>query len=62
MEIKNVLIHFLALIAIVCGTMWGIIEISSFYIIQDPVQWLFLIPLVGGIIGAIVNYNIMKED
>jgi len=60
----NILIHFLCAIAYISGAIWGIVEGADYIINHDPANWNFLIPLIGGIVGAFVNmfFIIFKKD
>ena len=44
------------------GAIWGIIEAIDYFVNHDPANWLFLVPLIGGLIGAFVNFMIMIKD
>lgn len=53
---KNVMIvHFLAGICYVFGMVWGIVEGIQYFVKDEPVNWMFLLPLIGGIVVAFLN-------
>jgi hypothetical protein len=60
--IGKFIIHMLAGIAYGSGAIWGIVERVDYFVNQDPVNWLFLIPLIGGIIAAFVNMILIMKD
>lgn len=62
MKIRNVLIHLLAGLTSATGAVWGIVEGLDYFVNEDPTNWLFLIPLISGIAGAIVNYIVILKD
>jgi len=37
------------------GAIWGIVEGVDYFVNENAVNWLFLIPLVGGIVAAMIN-------
>jgi hypothetical protein len=49
------LIHILAAFGYATGAVWGIIEGVDYFVNQDPVNWWFLCPLIGGILVLIIN-------
>lgn len=53
---KNaIIIHFLAGICYIAGAIWGIVEGIDYFVNQNPVNWLFLLPLIGGVVVAFLN-------
>lgn len=56
------IIHMLAGLAYASGAIWGIVEGVDYFVNQDPVNWTFLFPLIGGIVVAIINMAMMFKD
>jgi uncharacterized membrane protein len=54
--IWTVLIHIIAALGYATGAIWGIVEGVDYFVNEDPVNWWFLLPLVGGIVTLIVNF------
>lgn len=52
---KMVIVHFIALLFYGSGAVWGIVEGLDYFVNENPVNWLFLIPLVGGLLTAMIN-------
>lgn len=52
---KTIIIHILAGLCYGGGAIWGIIEGLKYFIKDQPVNWLFLLPLLGGIVVALLN-------
>ena len=60
---KMILIHCIALLCYGGGAVWGVVEGVDYFVNEDSVNWLFLFPLVGGIVTAMFNmiYAIFKN-
>jgi len=56
------IVHMLAALAYGAGAIWGIVEGIDYFVNQDPVNWMFLAPLIGGIVAAIINMALMFKD
>ena len=52
---KHFIIHMIAGLCYAGGAIWGIIEGVDYFVNKNPVNWLFLLPLLGGIFVAIGN-------
>lgn len=52
---RNVRIHMIAILFYGLGAGWGIIEGFDYLVYQDKVNWLFLVPLIGGMSVVIIN-------
>ena len=52
---KNVIIHLIAMVFYLFGAVWGIVEGVDYFVNQNPVNWLFLAPLIGGMLVVIIN-------
>jgi hypothetical protein len=39
----------------VAGAIWGVVEGLDYFVNQDPVNWMFLLPLIGGLFIAMIN-------
>lgn len=59
---KYMIIHLLAGLCYASGAVWGIVEGIDYFVNQDSVNWTFLAPLVGGIVGAFVNMIFIMKD
>jgi hypothetical protein len=49
------IIHFLAGICYIAGAAWGVVEGVDYFVNKNPVNWLFLLPLLGGLCVAFCN-------
>ena len=50
-----IIIHIIAALGYATGAVWGIVEGIDYFVNQDPVNWMFLVPLIGGIVVLIAN-------
>lgn len=48
-------IHMISGLCYLAGAIWGIVEGIDYFVNENPVNWLFLIPVLGGIIVMIIN-------
>ena len=59
---KKFIIHMIAGLCYMSGAAWGIVEGIDYFVNENPVNWLFLIPVLGGIITAMINMVSMFKD
>jgi len=59
---KHILIHLILGISYVVGAIWGIFEGLDYIVNDDPANWDFLYPLIGGLVGAIINFIVMVKN
>ena len=52
---KHIIIHMIAGLCYVGGAIWGVVEGIDYFVNKNPVNWLFLLPLIGGMVGAMIN-------
>jgi len=53
--ISRIIIHLLAAFGYITGAVWGVVEGIDYFVNQDQVNWLFLLPLIGGIVIMLIN-------
>lgn len=53
--ISRLIIHVLAAFGYITGAVWGVVEGVDYFVNQDPVNWFFLLPLIGGIVIMMIN-------
>jgi len=52
---KMIIIHFVTLLFYGGGAVWGVIEGVDYFVNENSVNWLFLFPLIGGLLAAMFN-------
>ena len=53
--VKFVIVHVLAFFCYGGGAVWGIVEGLQYFVKDQPVNWWFLLPLIGGIVIFLLN-------
>lgn len=53
---KLMIIHLISMLFYGFGGVWGIVEGIAYFVKDNPVNWWFLLPLVGGFLTMVVNF------
>lgn len=60
---RLIIVHLIAMLFYMFGAVWGVVEGVDYFVNENPVNWLFLIPLIGGLLVAMFNMiNSMFKD
>lgn len=60
--IKGIIIHMIAGMCYVTGAIWGVVEGIDYFVNDSQVNWMFLLPLIVGLVVAIANMVMMFKN